>query len=92
MANLFVKHYSIGPEWAGGAGERRYMLEMDEYEFANLRWLMNAIWIGTAAGQNLDTGDWCGQIRHALVDGASRLGRELKPNVGESPKALERGS
>ena len=36
-------------------------LDMDEYEAANLLWLLRV-----ARHTQLDTGDWCGQLRHKL--------------------------
>lgn len=86
MADLFVKHWPVGPEWTHGAGVPKFILEMDEYEFANLRWLLDKVWSNQYAGVNLHTGDWAGQIRHALVDGTSRLPFELRPNAGAAPK------
>lgn len=36
-------------------------LDMDEYEAANLLWLLRV-----ARHTQLDTGDWCGQLRYKL--------------------------
>src|SRR5680860_368729 len=36
-------------------------LDMDEYEAGNLLWLLRV-----ARHTQLDTGDWCGQLRHKL--------------------------
>ncbi len=87
MADLFIKHWPTGPEWDQGAGRQEFILEMDEYELSNLRWLMDLLWTNKDGRFNsLQTGDWLGQIRHSLIDGTSRLPFELRPNVVEPLK------
>lgn len=83
MADLYVKEWPVGQNWAQGAGGKRYLLCIDEYEFVNLRWLFENLWHGRGNAKQFNNGDWLGQIRHALVDGSSRIRIESRPNTQE---------
>lgn len=81
MAELFIKHY---PPSGYLDGQPKYILEMDETEFVNLRWLMDMIYSDDHPGHSeLNTGPWCGQIRYALVDGIDGLRVDTRPDAQE---------
>jgi hypothetical protein len=57
---------------------KKAVVELDEYEASNLRWLLNLVWGGHVPGTN--TGDWVGQIPYKLDLAMIAAGMEYKPN------------
>ena len=84
MAELFVE--LAGPSWH--TNKKRFLLSLDEYEFVNLRWLMETIWSNRYQGVNLHNGDWAGQIRHALME--TELDMTLQSPNAPMPEPLTR--